>query len=132
MASQLAPMRGLGQSRTESDRAYWLWHRRSARLRLFVSGAASWLLHLAIAGIVFWGGESLVKQRSEPPRVDVVAAVGETMGAPGRGDDGLAPRQGFRDQPSDSQSAPTNSQFIPNSLPSAVTSSLPRASDLKL
>src|SRR5262245_32003127 len=131
--SQLAPARGFVDSRAESDRAYWLWRKRSIRLRFIASGAASWLLHACIALLVLWGGESLVSKRSEPPRVDVVAAVGETMGAPGQGDDGVAPgpRQGFVNQAND-QSITAGNKFIPDSVPSAVTNSLPKAADLKL
>jgi hypothetical protein len=131
----IAPGVGLTSQDSESERNYWLWRRRSERLRLVISGASSWLLHGCIILAVLWGSETLVSKRADPPRVDVVAAVGEAMmGAPGYGDDGVAPGDGqaTAGQPPREASAATGTKFIPDTVPDSVTNSLPKPLDLKL
>jgi hypothetical protein len=133
--SCVAPVRGLAEQRDQVDRTYWLWRRRSVRLRLLASGAASWVLHACILLLIMWGGETLVTKRTEPPRVDVVAAVGEAIGAPGAGSDGVAPspREGaLSESAAESDPSASASSFLPNAVPAAITDSLPKTLDLKL
>jgi hypothetical protein len=132
--AQLAPARDFAELRAESDRAYWQWRKRSARVRLLASGVVSWLIHIAITLVLLWGGESLVPRRPEPPRVDVVAAVGEAMGAFGQGDDGIAPGEprDLASQPPGGKSSDAPQRFIPDSVPGLVADYLPKVDELKL
>jgi hypothetical protein len=118
----------------DADANYWDGRRRALRSRLFLSGAASWVLHGCILLALVWGGKTLAPKSVEPPRVDVVAAVSSSMGAPGRGDDGIAPspRGSGLDKPSSDPAAGDSQQFLSESLPPAVLDSLPKDLDVKL
>jgi hypothetical protein len=93
------------------------------------------MLHGCILVLLLWGGNSLTATKHEPPRIDVVAAMGEAMGAPGIGTDGIAP--GTEEGPFSPppvglpETVPTVS-FVPDSLPSSVANSLAKHTDLEL
>jgi hypothetical protein len=134
-SNDLASGGGLTARNAEADTLYWIWRRRAVRLRLFISGFASWVLHGSILLLVVWGGRSLVTKKNEPPKLGVVAAVGELMGAPGIGDDGITPGLDdgpFSPPPLENSDTPVTIRFVPDDLPSSVANSLAKPVDLEL